>query len=140
VALGTDGAASNNRLDLIAEMQLAALLGKLTAADACAVPAQDALRMATINGARALNLDHEIGSLSDGKAADVVCIDLSELNQQPLFDPLSALVYAAERQQVSDVWVAGHHLLNHGELTRIDIPDLRTRTDQWCTRLAEENS
>ena len=137
VALGTDGAASNNRLDLLAEMQLAALLGKLAAADACAVPAGEALRMATINGARALNLDHEIGSLVDGKSADVVCIAFSQLHQQPVFDPLSALVYSAGRDQVSDVWVAGQHLLNAGQLSRFDVPDLQQRTAHWQARLTE---
>jgi 5-methylthioadenosine/S-adenosylhomocysteine deaminase len=140
VALGTDGAASNNRLDLIAEMQLAALLGKLVATDVCAVPAGDALKMATINGARALNLDHEIGSLSAGKSADVICVDLSDLSQQPVFDPLSALVYAVDRHQVSDAWVAGQHLLHKGDLTRVDVADLKTRTEQWRSRLAPNPS
>ncbi len=135
VALGTDGAASNNRLDLLAEMQLAALLGKLTAGDACAVPAADALRMATINGARALNLDHEIGSLSPGKSADVVCIRLADLTQQPMFDPLSALVYAVDRDHISDVWVAGRHLLNQGQLSRLDPAELLARAGQWRDRL-----
>ena len=140
VALGTDGAASNNRLDLIAEMQLAALLGKLIATDVCAVPAGDALRMATINGARALNLDQEIGSLSAGKSADVICVDLSDLSQQPVFDPLSALAYAVDRNQVSDAWVAGQHLLHKGELTRFDLTDLAARTEQWRHRLAPVQS
>jgi 5-methylthioadenosine/S-adenosylhomocysteine deaminase len=137
VALGTDGAASNNRLDLLAEMQLAALLAKLTAADACAVPAAEALRMATINGARALNLEQEIGSLTPGKSADVTCIALAGLTQDPVFDPLSALVYTAGREQVSDVWIAGQHLLNQGELSRFDPADLRARADHWQQRLLE---
>src|SRR5690606_28309219 len=111
VALGTDGAASNNRLDLWSELDAAALLGKWVAGDASAVPAPAALRMATIAGARALGLDSEIGSLEPGKAADVICIAMSDPALQPALDPVSQLVYAASREHVSDVWVAGEHLI-----------------------------
>src|SRR5690606_20513477 len=121
VALGTDGAASNNRLDLLAEMQTAALLGKLTAGDATAMPAATVLAMATINGARALNLGDEIGSLVAGKAADLVCVDLSGVEHRPLGDPLSQVVYAASRHDVADVWVAGEHLVASGDLVRADV-------------------
>jgi 5-methylthioadenosine/S-adenosylhomocysteine deaminase len=137
VALGTDGAASNNRLDLWSELQTAALVGKLAAGDATAVSAADALAMATINGARALNLSDEIGSLLPGKAADVICVDLSGLEHQPLLDPLSQLAYAASRHDVSDVWIAGEHLLVSGEAVRIDTAAIAASAARWKHRLVE---
>jgi len=136
VALGTDGAASNNDLDMFGEMRTAALLAKAVANDAGAVPAMTALRMATINGAKALGLDNEIGSLEVGKAADVIAIDLSVLETQPLFNPVSQIVYAASRQQVTDVWVAGQQLLNKRQLTTLDSEALKTRTANWQQRLS----
>lgn len=136
VALGTDGAASNNDLDMLSEMRTAALLGKGVAGDASAVSAMTALQMATINGAKALGLDAEIGSLAIGKAADVVAIDLSELETQPLFNPLAQIVYAAGRHQVSDVWVAGKQLLKKRQLTKLDVDELRSRVAIWQQRLA----
>ena len=135
VALGTDGAASNNRLDLLDELQWAALLGKHVAEDATAVPASTALQMATINGARALNIADKTGSLAPGKAADIVCIALDALQQQPVFDPLSQLVYSAARDQVTDVWVAGAHLVDCGRLTRLDTADLGVASSRWAERL-----
>jgi 5-methylthioadenosine/S-adenosylhomocysteine deaminase len=135
VALGTDGAASNNRLDLWAELQTAALLGKLAAGNAAAVPAAAALRMATINGARALGLAGEIGSLSPGKAADVICVDLSGVPHLPLLDPVSQLVYAASRHDVTDVWVAGEHLVAERTALRIDIAELRATAERWAQQL-----
>jgi 5-methylthioadenosine/S-adenosylhomocysteine deaminase len=135
VALGTDGAASNNDLDMFGEMRTAALLGKAVAADASAIPAMTALRMATINGAKALGLDHEIGSLSIGKAADVIAIDLSHLETQPLYCPVSQIVYAASRSQVTNVWVAGKCLLKQRHLTTINIDVLRIKIAEWQQRL-----
>jgi len=140
VALGTDGAASNNDLDMLSEMRTAALLGKGVAGDASAVSAVTVLEMATINGARALGLDAEIGSLRIGKAADVVAIDLSELETQPLFNPLAQIVYAASRHQVSDVWVSGKQLLKKRELTSLDLPVLRQKIKLWQARLQEHPS
>ena len=135
VALGTDGAASNNRLDLWAELQTAALVGKFAASDATAVAATEALAMATINGARALNLADEIGSLLPGKAADVICVDLSGLEHQPLLDPLSELVYAGSRHDVTDVWVAGEHLIVQREAVRLDLPAIAAAATRWGQRL-----
>jgi 5-methylthioadenosine/S-adenosylhomocysteine deaminase len=135
VALGTDGAASNNRLDVWAEMQTAALLAKQVAGDAAAVPAALALRMATINGARALGLAHEIGSLVAGKAADVICVSLAGLEHLPLLDPVSELVYAASRHDVTDVWVAGEHLVAERTLLRIDVAEIRSAAERWRRQL-----
>ena len=140
VALGTDGAASNNDLDMLGEMRTAALLGKAVAQNASAIPAMTALRMATINGAKALGLADKIGSLEIGKAADVIAIDLSELETQPLYCPISQIVYAASRHQVSDVWVAGERLLNSRELTTFDLTELKAIAAKWQTRLTEKNS
>jgi 5-methylthioadenosine/S-adenosylhomocysteine deaminase len=136
VALGTDGAASNNDLDMFGEMRTAALLGKAVAGDASAIPAMTALRMATINGAKALGLDHETGSLSIGKAADVIAIDLSHLETQPLYCPVSQIVYAASRQQVTDVWVSGKRLLQQRHLTTVNIDELKIKVAEWRERLA----
>ncbi len=136
VALGTDGAASNNDQDMLAEMRTAALLAKGVSGNASAVSAMQALQMATINGAKALGLDAEIGSLKIGKAADVVAIDLSDVETQPVFNPLAQIVYAASRHQVSDVWVAGKQLLKKRQLLTLDLQDLRQRAAVWQQRLA----
>jgi 5-methylthioadenosine/S-adenosylhomocysteine deaminase len=136
VALGTDGAASNNDQDMLAEMRVAALLAKGVSGRADALPAMQALKMATINGAKALGLDAEIGSLKPGKAADVVAIDLSDVETQPVFNPLAQIVYAVSRHQVSDVWVAGRKLLNKRQLMGTDLNDLRQRAAAWQQRLA----
>ncbi|HVC37145.1 MAG TPA: amidohydrolase family protein, partial [Gammaproteobacteria bacterium] len=136
VAIGTDGAASNNDLDMLGEMRSAALLAKGVASNAAVVPAATALRMATLNGARALGLDQDIGSLLPGKWADITAVDLSAPECQPLYNPLSQLVYAASRRQVSDVWVAGEQLLRGGQLTRLDLGHIMERTQRWQERIA----
>jgi 5-methylthioadenosine/S-adenosylhomocysteine deaminase len=136
VALGTDGAASNNDLDMFGEMRTAALLGKAVAGDASAIPAMTALRMATINGAKALSLDNETGSLVIGKAADVIAVNLDYLETQPLYCPVSQIVYAASRQQVTDVWVAGKRLLKQRQLTTINVADLKAKIADWQQRLS----
>jgi len=119
LATGTDGAASNNDLDMIGEMRTTALLAKGIAHDSSVVPAHQALRMATINGARALGIETLTGSLQPGKEADIAAIDLEQLETQPLYDPVSQIVYASSRSQVTDVWVAGKHLLRNRELSTI---------------------
>lgn len=136
IALGTDGAASNNDLDMFSETRTAALLGKAVAADAAALPAHTALRMATLNGARALGMDHLTGSLEPGKAADLVAVSLDSLETQPLYHPLSQLVYATGRDHVTDVWINGRHLLNQRRLTTIDEQGIRHRSRQWQERIA----
>jgi len=140
VALGTDGAASNNDLDMFGEMRSAALLGKAVAGDASAVNAARVLRMATLGGARALGLDEDIGSLEPGKAADIAAIDLGQLETQPLYHPISQLVYAAGRQQVSDVWVAGQHLLKERELTTLNQNSIIEKARQWAVRIGAADS
>ncbi len=136
VALGTDGAASNNDLDMLGEMRTASLLAKHVAGSARALDAASALRMATLNGAVALGLGDVTGSLEAGKWADVACIDLSPANTQPVYDPVAQIVYAANRSQVSDVWVGGRQLLADRRLTRIDEDDLLARARAWGERIA----
>ena len=135
IGLGTDSAASNNRLDLFAEMRLAALLAKGTSADAAALPAAAALKAATLDAARALNLDSQIGSITPGKRADLVAVDLSAASSQPVFDPISHLVYVAGRENVSHVWVDGKHKLNNRALVGLDADDLSARAAYWRAKI-----
>ncbi|MBT2988668.1 MAG: TRZ/ATZ family hydrolase [Candidatus Thiodiazotropha sp. (ex Ctena orbiculata)] len=135
VALGTDGAASNNDLDMLSEMRSAALLTKGVANNASALPAAKALSMATINGARALGLQQETGSLEPGKSADLVAVDLHRINTLPVYHPISQLVYAAGREQVTHVWVAGRHLVSEGSLTTLDLQLLAARSKDWRERI-----
>ena len=135
LGLGSDGAASNNRLDLFAEMRLAALLAKGASGDAAALPAAAALKMATLDAARALNLDDRIGSIVPGKRADLVAVDLHALSSQPVFDPVSHLVYVAGREDVTHVWVDGTLKLNERRLVDIDTDDLTARAAYWRGKL-----
>ncbi len=137
VALGTDSAASNNDLDMLGEMRTAGLLAKGVAANPEVLPATQILEMATINGAKALGLENEIGSLKPGKAADITAIDLQRIETQPVFDPTSQITYAAGREQVSHVWVNGQLLLRDGKLTSIDSDRLLHDTAQWQKKLRE---
>jgi 5-methylthioadenosine/S-adenosylhomocysteine deaminase len=136
VGLGTDGAASNNRLRMFEEMRLAALLAKGQTGRADVLPAWQALEMATLNGAKALGLDSVIGSLLPGKAADISAVDFSSLELAPCYDPVSHLVYAAGREHVSHVWVNGKILLDRGELTTLDGEELLRRAGFWRGQIA----
>jgi len=136
VALGTDGAASNNDLDLLSEAQTAALLAKGISGNPQAVDAFQALEMLTINGAKALGIDQLTGSIEVGKAADLCAIDLSCPETQPLYHVVSQVIYAASRTQVSDVWVAGRRVLDSGRLTTIDLEEVIRKAGQWQSRLA----
>ncbi len=135
VALGTDGAASNNDLDMFSEMRTAALIAKAVAGDASAVPAATALSMATINGAKALGIDHEVGSLLIGKAADIIAVDLGQLESLPVYHPISQLVYATSRDRVCDVWVAGKHVLKDATLTTLDCAAIKRRAREWGSKI-----
>ncbi|AZF36363.1 Methylthioadenosine deaminase [Pseudomonas sp. R4-39-08] len=136
VAIGTDGAASNNDLDLLGETRTAAMLAKAVAGSATALDAHRALRMATLNGARAMGLDGQIGSLEVGKAADIVAFDLSGLAQQPIYDPVSQLIYATGRDCVKHLWVAGKQLLDDRRLTRMDEAQLTATAIAWGQRIS----
>jgi len=136
VCIGTDSASSNNNLDMLGETRSAALLGKIVAEDATAVSAYTALRMATLNGAKALGIDQLTGSLVRGKAADISAIDLSTLETQPLFNPVSQIIYSACRTQVTHVWVDGKCLLDNRKLTTLDESHLKTITQHWNDKLS----
>jgi 5-methylthioadenosine/S-adenosylhomocysteine deaminase len=141
IGLGTDGAASNNRLDMFAEMRLAAMLAKGQSYDATAISAHQALAMATINGAKALGLDDKIGSIEIGKLADLAAVKLSDINMQPMFDVASHLVYVAGREQVSHVWVNGdlkYHKPagNEGVFSNIEPQELNDIVQKWQTKLS----
>ena len=140
VGLGTDGAASNNTLDMLSEMRTAALLAKATANDAAALSAEVALSMATLDSAESLGLANDIGSIKAGKWADLTCVDLSPLHSQPVYDPVSQLVYTARAEQVSDVWIAGRHQLDNGVLAHVDTQSIRARVDEWRQRFSEEST
>ena len=138
VALGTDGAASNNRLDMFAEIRLAALLAKGITGDATALPAWQALEMATLGAARALGLDSKIGSLRPGKFADLAAVRLDDIETSPCYDPLSHLVYAAGREQVSHVWVNGKLVLDDRQLTTIDTQEVIATAAYWRARIGAQ--
>jgi 5-methylthioadenosine/S-adenosylhomocysteine deaminase len=138
IAIGTDGAASNNDLDLFSEMRSAALLGKIVAGDASALPDHYALTMATLNGAKALGIDHLVGSLEVGKQADLIAIDLSDVEQQPVYNPISQLVYTNISHQVRYSWIMGRKVLDNGELTTLDRRDIIARAELWRSRISGE--
>jgi 5-methylthioadenosine/S-adenosylhomocysteine deaminase len=135
VGIGTDGAASNNKLDMLADMRMSALLAKVGTLDPTVVPAASAIRMATLNGARALGIDDKVGSLKVGKQADLIAIDLSALETAPTFDPISHVVYAAGREQVSHVWVHGQELMTARVLNTLDQSILTAKADDWRRRI-----
>jgi 5-methylthioadenosine/S-adenosylhomocysteine deaminase len=138
VALGTDGAASNNDLNMLGELRTAALLAKGVAGMANAVPAEQALRMATWNGAKALGLEDEIGSLEVGKAADVVALDLDNPHTQPLYHPCSQLVYAASSHQVRHVWIGGRQVVCDGSVLTLDAAAIIKTAREWGERIGQE--
>ncbi|MGP1677140.1 MAG: TRZ/ATZ family hydrolase [Burkholderiales bacterium] len=138
IGLGTDGSASNNRLDLFQEMRQAALLAKALSGDASALPAHRALAMATLDGARALRLDHAIGSIEHGKYADLAAIEFAVPEMLPCYDPISHLVYAAGRENVSHVWVAGRLLVENRGLKNRPKNDLENLAILWQNRLSME--
>jgi 5-methylthioadenosine/S-adenosylhomocysteine deaminase len=135
IGLGTDGAASNNRLDLFAEMRLAALLAKGASGDPLALPAHSVLQMATLNAARALGLERRIGSLARAKCADMTAVNLGAPELSPCYDPVSHLVYAAGREHVSHVWINGELLLDEGRFVRFDSAELKAKANHWKEKI-----
>ena len=135
VAIGTDSAASNNDLDLFGELKTAALLAKAVANDASVLDAHAALRMATINGAKALGWDDQIGSLEAGKSADMIAVEINSLSQKPLYNPASQLVYCNAGSQVTHSWVAGKALLRERSLVTLDEENLIRRADAWRNQI-----
>ncbi len=131
IAIGTDGAASNNDLDMLAETQTTALLSKYLSQDASAIHAHYALKMATLNGAKALGIADRVGSIEAGKEADLIAVDLNDWSTLPVYHPASQLVYAANRQQISDVWVQGQALMRNRHLCLIDPHELFEKTALW---------
>jgi len=135
LCLGTDGAASNNELNMINEMRLATLFGKACVEDARATSAWDSLAMATINGARALGREDSLGTLEVGKLADCVAVDLGQLNCQPVYDAVSTLVYSAQGNQVSHVWVNGKLNVENGRLLTLDTDALIATARDWAEKI-----
>lgn len=135
VALGTDGSASNNDLDMLGEMRTAALIAKAVAKDASALPAIEAIKMATINGAKALNKQDQIGSIKVGKQADLIGIDLNTIASAPVYDPISHIVYTATRQQVDHVWVAGNLQVKNKQLCHMNESQLIELAQHWADKI-----
>ncbi|MET3137321.1 5-methylthioadenosine/S-adenosylhomocysteine deaminase [Undibacterium sp. GrIS 1.2] len=136
VGIGTDGAASNNKLDLLGDLRMAALLSKAQSGNPTALNASIALEMATLSGAKALGMDQQIGSLVAGKQADLIAIDLSAIETQPLFDPISQIVYAAGREQISHVWVNGKCLMSDRVFCDLQMDQLLDKARWWQKKIA----
>lgn len=139
ITIGTDGAASNNALDLFSEMRQAALLAKAVAQDASTIPAQTALEMATINAAKSLGIEKITGSLETGKAADLIAVDFSDIESQPCYDVISQLVYATGRDKVTDVWVDGKQLLKDRQLTTLNQANIIQNTINWADKIRQQD-
>lgn len=137
VGIGTDGAASNNRLDVFAEMRLAALLAKGLNEDASILPAYQALEMSTIHAARALGLEDKIGSIEVGKQADLTAVKLSDLATSPCYDPVSHLIYACGREHVTHTWVAGNLCYCNGIYANIEPVELKEIIQIWQPKLSQ---
>ncbi|CEG39393.1 n-ethylammeline chlorohydrolase [Plasmopara halstedii] len=135
VGIGTDGAASNNSLDMFGEMKLAAILAKAQTLKSFSVPAVEALQMATLNGARALGLEKDIGSIEVGKRADIIAIECDSIEMIPMYNAISHIVYVAGREHVSDVWINGKHLLANHKLTTIDEKLLKENVLKWTAKI-----
>jgi 5-methylthioadenosine/S-adenosylhomocysteine deaminase len=140
VALGTDGAASNNRLSMLAEAQTASLIGKVQQGDPQAVSAWSALEMATLSGAQALGQGHQLGSIESGKLADLIAVDMSGAHQLPQHDVVSNLIYASSGNEVLWSWIGGRLVVRDGELQTLDYNDVTQRAMQWSSQLGAVRS
>lgn len=136
IAIGTDGVASNNDLNMIEEMRSATLLAKVATLEATAIPANLALQMSTLGGAKALGLEKSIGSLEVGKQADFISVDLDQIEMLPLYHPHAQIVYAANRDNITDVFVSGRALLENRELTTLDLEKAKHTAKQWANKVA----
>jgi 5-methylthioadenosine/S-adenosylhomocysteine deaminase len=139
VALGTDGCASNNNLDMFGEMHTAALLAKAVAEDASALDAYQVLEMATLNGAKAMNIEDVTGSLEVGKSADIIAVKIDAIDQHPLYDPVSQLVYTHNGHRVSHSWVQGKLLMNNRALTTLNEREIIANTQKWQDTIKQDN-
>ncbi|MEM7027451.1 MAG: TRZ/ATZ family hydrolase [Pseudomonadota bacterium] len=137
VCICTDGTASNNDLDMIGEMRTAAILAKAVANDSTVLDAHTTLKMGTLNAAKALGLEELIGSLKVGKQADIVAINLEQLETLPLYEPVEQIIYAGNREQVTDVWIAGKQVLSSRELLVFDYARLVKKAKNWQKKIKE---
>ncbi len=137
VAVGTDGAASNNDLDMFGELNTATLVAKAVAGDPSVVDAHQALRLATINGARALGWAEQIGSIEPGKAADLAAVAVGTIETEPLYNPASQLVYTQSGSRVSHVWVNGTALMSDRQLLTINEMEVLTKAKLWRRKLVD---
>uniref|UniRef100_M4BER3 Amidohydrolase-related domain-containing protein n=1 Tax=Hyaloperonospora arabidopsidis (strain Emoy2) TaxID=559515 RepID=M4BER3_HYAAE len=135
VGIGTDGAASNNSIDMLSEMKLTAILAKAQTLQSSSVPAVEVLQMATLNGARALGLEKDIGSIEVGKRADVIAVECDSIEMIPMYNAISHIVYVAGREHVSDVWINGKHLLDNHKLTTIDEAQVKKSVFEWAAKI-----
>ena len=139
IALGTDGAASNNELDMLGEAKMASLLAKGSNRKATALPAETCLEMATLNGARALGLEDEIGSLEVGKTADIAAIEMDRIDNLPAYNPLVQILYSGNKTQIANVWVSGRQLVKNRRLLTMDEDRLVEKSEKWKKRIFDFN-
>lgn len=138
VALGTDSVASNNDLDMFGEMRSAALLAKVSTLDPTSLNAAEAFEMATLNGAKVLGAEQKIGTLTQGKAADFIAIQLDNLETLPVYHPIAQIIYAASRHQVTDLWVSGNQLMKNRSLITLDEESIAEKARYWGNKILHE--
>jgi 5-methylthioadenosine/S-adenosylhomocysteine deaminase len=140
IGLGTDGCASNNDLDLFGEMRSAALIAKGHSSNASALTDTEALEMATINGAKAMGIEHKLGSIEPGKWADLIAVDLDSVFQQPVYNPLSQLIYTNSASRVSHSWIGGLAIVERSQLCAVDTAEIINKARQWRNKIINRSS